>query len=109
MDNGEQKLPGELGEGEQTTGESPTLTTNGAVVSTVEPNVLETEIQMTSERISSDTNVSAPKAHPNDVRFKVKYAKNFEGEKNFEDGSIQVVSKESGEHFAKLGMGTIIK
>jgi hypothetical protein len=109
MENEEEKLPEELANAEQKATDTPLLQTSASVVSTSEPNVLETEIPMTSERISSDGNAATAKRHPNDVRFKVKYSKNFEGEKNFEDGSIQVVSKESGEHFAKLGMGSIIK
>ena len=108
MDTKEAELPEETNGGESKLPEEPLLQTSGSVVNTTEPNVLETEFPVTSERISTDGNY-VPKAHSNDVRFKVKYAKDFKGDKNFEEGSIQVVSKESGEHFAKLGMGSIIK
>lgn len=46
--------------------------------------------------------------HPNDVFFKVKYPKDWEGEKTMPEGVV-VVSKESAEHFASLGIGSIVK
>lgn len=78
-------------------------------ISTTEPSVHETGIPMTAERISVDENPLPQHQHPNDVRFKVKYRKDFDGAKSLPEGSIQVVAKESAEHFTKLGMGSIIK
>lgn len=74
-----------------------------------EQNPLELGITMTSEAISTDENPLPKASHPNDVKFKVKYKGNFEGEKTMPEGSVQVVSKESAEHFAKLGIGSVIK
>jgi hypothetical protein len=74
----------------------------------VEPTEL--PIKATAERISTEDDVKGAKnQHPNDVKFKVKYSKDFKGKKLFEDGCIQIVSKESAEHFIKLGMGIIVK
>lgn len=70
---------------------------------------LELGTYMTSEAISTDENPLPKSQHPNDVKFKVKYKGNFEGEKTMPEGSTQVVSKESAEHFTKLGMGSVIK
>lgn len=109
MEIEDEKLPEEQANGEYKPPEEPLLQTSGAAISTNVPNVLETDIAMTSERISTDSNHVPTNQHPNDVRFKVKYKKDFEGEKNFEEGAIQIVSRESAEHFAKLGMGSIIK
>ena len=44
-----------------------------------------------------------------DVEFVVDYPKNYEGQKNMEQGSIHIVSRESAEHFVKLGIGKIKK
>lgn len=46
--------------------------------------------------------------NPNDVKFKVKYAANFQGEKTLPEGDTITASKESAEHFASLGMGSIV-
>lgn len=70
---------------------------------------LELDINMTSEAISTDENPLPKTQHPNDVKFKVKYKGNYEGEKTMAEGSVQVVSKESAEHFTKLGLGSVIK
>lgn len=47
--------------------------------------------------------------NPGDVEFVVDYPKNYEGQKNMEQGSIHIVSRESAEHFVKLGIGKIKK
>lgn len=78
-------------------------------IHTNEPNVHETGIPMTAERISVDENPLPKGQHPNDVKFKVKYAKDFKGEKTLPEGSVQVISKESADKFTKLGFGSIIK
>lgn len=46
--------------------------------------------------------------NPNDVQFKVEYAKDFKGEKTLPEGETITASKESAEHFASLGMGSIV-
>lgn len=46
--------------------------------------------------------------NPNDVQFKVEYAKDFNGEKTLPEGETITASKESAEHFASLGMGSIV-
>lgn len=79
-------------------------------ISTAHPNVLETNIPMTAERISVDENTPLPKSqNPNDVKFKVKYGASYKGEKTLPEGSVQIVSKESAEHFTKIGIGSVIK
>ena len=56
--------------------------------------------------------ISSPGApgfkNPNDVNFKVAYAADFKGEKTLPEGETIVASKESAEHFASLGMGSIV-
>lgn len=56
--------------------------------------------------------ISSPGApgfkNPNDVKFKVAYAADFKGEKTLPEGETIVASKESAEHFASLGMGSIV-
>lgn len=56
--------------------------------------------------------ISSPGApgfkNPNDVKFKVAYAEDFKGEKTLPEGETIVASKESAEHFASLGMGSIV-
>lgn len=79
-------------------------------VSTKEPNVLETNIPMTAERISVDENQPLPKSqNKNDVKFKVKYGKDYKGVKKMPEGSVQIVSKELADKFISLGIGSIIK
>lgn len=81
-----------------------------APYSSAEPNVLETNIPITAERISVDENAQLPKTqHPNDVKFKVNYPSDWKGEKSMPQGSVQVVSKESAEYFQSLKIGKIIK
>jgi hypothetical protein len=89
--------------------ETPLIQTGAEVISTNEPNVLDTGLEITTENISTDSNALPVKGHPNDVRFKVKYGKDFKGEKTLEDGSVHVVSKESAEQFSKAGIGSVIK
>lgn len=59
---------------------------------------------VTVERISKKGDPVS--AHPNDVKFQVKYPDGWKGEKTMPEGVI-VVSKESAKHFASLGIGSI--
>lgn len=45
-------------------------------------------------------------ANENDVAFIVKYPSGFKGEKLMPEGDV-IVSKESAEHFLKIGIGSI--
>ena len=47
--------------------------------------------------------------NPNDVKFKVKYQKDFAGIKRHTEGSVLIISKESAEMFQEKGIGQIIK
>lgn len=71
----------------------------------VEPTEL--PLKATVEDLSTEYAEAA--SHPNDVKFKVKYSKDFKGDRHFKEGDVQVVSKESAEHFTKLGMGAVVK
>ena len=52
---------------------------------------------------------SAPEStNTNDVYFRVKYPKEWKGEKLMPEDVI-VVSKESAEHFTSIGIGKIVK
>jgi hypothetical protein len=79
-------------------------------ISTAESSVTESGmLTATGERISVDDNPLSKAQHPNDVKFKVKYAKDFKGDKTLPEGSVQIISKESADKFTKLGFGNIIK
>jgi hypothetical protein len=57
--------------------------------------------EITVENISTD----APKlTNPNDVLFKVKYPKDWKKEKLMPEGVV-IVSKETADHFTKIGIG----
>jgi hypothetical protein len=60
------------------------------------------------EAISTGSSDSAlhPNQHPNDVKVKFNASGNKHG---FETGSVQVVSKESAQHFEKLGIASTVK
>lgn len=78
-------------------------------IRTNEPNVLETNIPMSSNPIVDETTPLPPYQNPNDVKFKVKYSAGFKGQKTMPEGSIQIISKESAAHFTKIGIGSVIK
>jgi len=93
----------------ETLAENALLNGGADTVSTNEPNVLETNIPMSSTPIVDERTALPPTQNPNDVKFKVKYDSSFKGAKTLPEGSIQVVSKESAEHFTKLGIGKVVK
>lgn len=57
--------------------------------------------------ISVQSNVPSNPVHPNTVRFEVKYAEDYKGEKHMPDGAIIDISKESAEQFESLGIGKL--
>lgn len=60
----------------------------------------------TSTAISSEP--VPVKHHPNDVWFKIKYPKDYKGPKEMPEGKVIVVSKETADHFKKVGIGAIV-
>ena len=59
------------------------------------------------ESISSDPNPTVILVNPNDVNFRVKYKKDYPGEKTMPEGLV-VISKESAEHFEAIGIGKTV-
>ena len=50
---------------------------------------------------------AVPFKNPNDVDFNVKYPEGYQGKKTMPEG-IVTISKESAEHFEKLGIGSVV-
>lgn len=46
--------------------------------------------------------------NPGDVKFKVKYSKDYKGKKLMPEGEV-IISKESADHFVSLGIGSIVE
>lgn len=82
---------------------------NDAAVGSNAQEPLDIGVHATSERITSNHSPLPKNSNPNDVRFKVAYPKDWKGARDMKDGSVQVVSKESAEHFTKIGIGSVIK
>jgi hypothetical protein len=74
------------------------------------PEVKATELPLQATQEAMTEGMAFPKnQNPNDVKFKVKHSPTFKGTKTFEEGSVQIISKESADQFTKLGMGSVIK
>jgi hypothetical protein len=83
---------------------SPAVEPDGETAEDVDP------LEIGTVTVENFSTTEEPRTtHPNDVRFKVSYPKNWEGEKPLPEGSIQIVSKESAEHFTSLKFGRVIK
>ena len=61
---------------------------------------------VTVEDLSTDGQSKV--TNPNDVYFRVKYPKDWQGEKAMPE-DVVIISKESAEHFTSIGIGKIIK
>jgi hypothetical protein len=77
------------------------------VIPTLEIEPQNLEILTTGVQILSESQPHMPQ-NPNDVNFKVSYPKEYKGAKEMAEGSIQVVSKETAEHFVNLKIGKIV-
>lgn len=71
-------------------------------------NVMQNEIASVTVQDISKEPKQKPWENPANVTFNVQYGKDHKGPKHMPEGPV-VVSKETAEHFEKLGIGSIEK